>query len=181
MVAAEMSVLEGQADMVQAPADVAFGPTPDSRTRPWCYPASFMVGMLRFGMPNQMESAAMKCLRSRCQMRIGFAPFLLCWDNYRGKTTQRDFRCWHLADMPKQPDDVRSSGQSRHPTVRPRLQILTPLSGHGSATQITRLPPSDPPTTSFVLLVHRARERSWRLRCQPTTTSLIWMTGDWSV
>ena len=29
----------------------------------WCYPASFMVGMLRFGMANPKESAAMKCLR----------------------------------------------------------------------------------------------------------------------
>ena len=34
-------------------------PTPD----PYCHPASFLIGMLRFGMGNQKVSAAMKCLR----------------------------------------------------------------------------------------------------------------------
>ena len=30
---------------------------------PWCYPASFMVGMLGIGMATQKESAVIKCLR----------------------------------------------------------------------------------------------------------------------
>ena len=30
---------------------------------PWCYPASFMLGMLRLGMPKRKGLAAMKCLR----------------------------------------------------------------------------------------------------------------------
>jgi hypothetical protein len=38
--------------------------------------------------------------------------------------------CWHLSDMPRQPDDVRSAGQSRHPAVRPPLPLMTTLSGH---------------------------------------------------
>ena len=31
----------------------------------------------------------------------------------------------HFSDMPRQPDDVRSRGQSRHPAARPRLPFLT--------------------------------------------------------
>src|ERR1700692_3957030 len=32
---------------------------------------------------------------------------------------------WHFSDMPRQPDDVRSPGQRRHPAARPRLPFLT--------------------------------------------------------
>jgi hypothetical protein len=41
----------------------------------------------------------------------------------------RHFCCWHFSDMPRQPDDVRSPGQSRHPAARPRLPFLTHLYG----------------------------------------------------
>src|SRR6202035_5147762 len=37
--------------------------------------------------------------------------------------------------MPRQPDDVRSPGQSRHPAARPRLQILTLLGLRGMSPQ----------------------------------------------
>src|SRR6202790_5067177 len=33
----------------------------------------------------------------------------------------------HFSDTPRQPDDVRSPGQSRHPAARPRLPVLTHL------------------------------------------------------
>jgi hypothetical protein len=37
-----------------------------------------------------------------------------------------DVRLWqHISDMPRQPDDVRSPGQGRHPAARPRLPFLT--------------------------------------------------------
>src|SRR5258706_11844904 len=41
---------------------------------PWCYPASFMVGMLRFGMPNQKESAANEVPAHLCRpgWRVAF-------------------------------------------------------------------------------------------------------------
>jgi hypothetical protein len=32
---------------------------------------------------------------------------------------------WHFSDMPRQPDDVRSPGKSRHPAARSRLPGLT--------------------------------------------------------
>jgi hypothetical protein len=34
--------------------------------------------------------------------------------------------------MPKQPDDIRSPGQSRHPAARPRLPFLTPMTSDQS-------------------------------------------------
>jgi hypothetical protein len=44
----------------------------------------------------------------------------------------------HFSDMPRQPDDVRSPGQSRHPAARPRLPSLRRFSDAGITGPSTR-------------------------------------------
>ena len=67
------------------------------------------------------------------------------------------FHFWHSSDMPSQPDDVRSPGQSRHPATRPRLPFLTiadnrlPLGGDA--------PPARPRRSSISPNGQNARRR----------------------
>jgi hypothetical protein len=56
----------------------------------------------------------------------------------RAATGPLDVRVWHFSDMPRQPDDVRSQGQSRHPAARPRLPFST-QSGHHSTLSNVRV------------------------------------------
>src|SRR3954447_5036768 len=47
---------------------------------------------------------------------------------------------WHFPVMPRQPDDVRSQGQSRYPAATPRIPFLTHFGlGHSRTSLCTQL------------------------------------------
>src|SRR5258707_2732677 len=58
----------------------------------------------------------------------------------------------HFSDMPRQPDDVRSPGQSRHPAARPRLPFLDPNRTSASTKDMADRPGS----ASFMAFVNLA-------------------------
>jgi len=68
----------------------------------------------------------------RSEASVGFqtgVSDVLKFCNSRTGSSNRaaDLRCWHFSDMPRQPDNVRSPGQSKHPAARLRLPFLTRL------------------------------------------------------
>jgi hypothetical protein len=87
------------------------------------------------------------CRNSACPLQTRGPPY---WRPFSFPVA-RNVAYWHFSDMPRRPDDVRSSGQSRHPVDGITLPVLTTDIGD----ELTRIARTAKPTTfrpSFIFI-----------------------------